>query len=102
MFFELLLLYIFYVFGVVSVTYYINLFVTQEQYTRTELKSIGPWFKLVASSLSSMHTIPMVLIALLGSSFVAILLQYITYHWIVNSAIIFLIIFFILPYLKKI
>ena len=81
--------------------YYANLFVTQDQYTKEELKNLLPYLKELWSKIGDKYPVPVFLSVLIISTFFGIVIPMFFRHWIANSSIFFVILFFILPFVKK-
>lgn len=98
---EFFLIYIVYLFLILAGYYYINLFISKEQYSKDELKNILPYFSQLWNKISSSYSILTLCIILLVLSIIGILIPMVSSHWIFNSSILFVVLFFVLPYLKK-
>jgi predicted ABC-type exoprotein transport system permease subunit len=81
--------------------YYFNLITQKEQYTRDELKNVIPFFKESWKKVSSDYPASLFLSILVISAFFGVVIPMIFRHWVTNSSIFFVILFFILPLVKK-
>ncbi len=98
---ELLLIYIVYLILVIVGTYYVTLFIKQENYSRDDFKKVSPWFSMVWSKLTIHSPLPIFFIVLIVSSLLGIMIPIVIKHWITSSTIIFAAIFLLLPLLKN-
>jgi len=91
---ELFLIFIFYSLGVLIFTYYFNNFLSQT--SDNSLISTNPLYILgnIFKKISSNYSVSMVVLLWFFSAFIAMLLLFIATNWIINSAIIPLIVFF--------
>ena len=85
----------------IIVNYYIHLFTTQDQYTRDELKNIFPYFNEISQTLQSKYSIFYLLLLSIVPSLIGIALPLLFNNWLINSSILFIIIFSTFPYLKS-
>jgi predicted ABC-type exoprotein transport system permease subunit len=81
--------------------YYFNLITLKEQYTRDELKNVLPFFKESWKKVSLSYPVSLFLSILVISTFFGVVIPMIFRHWVTNSSIFFVILFFILPFVKK-
>lgn len=99
--FVLILLYVVYVFFLVVVSYYVNLFTSKQEYTQEELKNVFPYFSHTWDVISSKYSTLSFFVILVLSSVLGILLPFISKNWFLNSSILFIVVFFTIPYLRN-
>lgn len=87
--------------AVVAGTYYVDLFISKDVYTREELKSVLPWLGKIWKTLTGNYPVPVMIGVLLGSSFIGIVIPRLFSHWIISSSLLLVIFFFVMPYIKK-
>ena len=97
---EFLAVYIVYLLLIILGNYYVHLFTSKEQYTREEIKNVTPYLLKCWNTVRH-YSLSMFLLLLLLSSFIGAMMPLIFQNWFFNSSIIFVPIFFFLPYLKK-
>jgi len=78
-------------------TYYFNLFTSKNEYTRQELSDILPQLGVMIKKITSNYSVVSLISILLLSAFIAIIILSIFSNWLINSAIIPLIIYFTGP-----
>jgi len=78
-------------------TYYFNLFVSKDEYTRQEISDVFPQVGNMLRKISSNYPVMTLSAVTILSAFSAILLLIIFKNWIINSAAIPLLVFFIGP-----
>ena len=78
-----------------------NLYLTQDQFTKEELKNVIPYLIKLRDSIANNYSMTILAVILIVSSLVGIALTMVTEHWFLNSAIIFAVMFFIFPLVKK-
>jgi hypothetical protein len=98
---EFFFLCILYLLVILISVYYFNLFIRKEHYTRDELKNVLPFFKDAWKNVSLKYPVPLFLSILIISVFFGVVIPMIFRHWVTNSSIFFVIIFFSLPLVKK-
>lgn len=98
---EIIIIEIVYLLAMVGILYYYNLIKSKENYTKEELKSIIPFFRFFLDKLKSSFTIPMFIFIFVITSFIGVLILFLIDSWVVNSALIPLVLFFVLPYIKS-
>ena len=97
---EIILVYILYLSLILLGNYYSNLFVSKDHYSKEEIKNIIPFFSQTWKKFTSIYN-PVTLIFVFGlSSFIGIIIPMIFHHWVINSSVLFVLLFFILPYIK--
>jgi hypothetical protein len=98
---EIILILLFYFLAMIGVLYYYNLIQSKESYTKDELKNVGPFFRFFLDRLNALFTIPMFILIFAIASFIGLLLLLVIDSWVINSALVPLILFFVLPYIKS-
>lgn len=98
---EILIIYLIFLLLVLVGNYYINIFLTQEQYSKEEMKNILPYLSQFWDKINKNYSLLTFFIILTISSFLGLIIPMLSSHWIANSSIFFMIIFFLLPYIKK-
>ena len=98
---EIVFIYIFYLLIIVLGSYYVNLYLTKDQFTKDELKDVLPYLTKLWNRIMTSYSISILLICLCAASLVGVLLPMLSQHWFLNSAIIFVIMFFTFPLAKK-
>lgn len=94
-------LYIVYIIVVMLGSYYVNLYLAKDQFTKDELRHILPYIQESWYKISRAYSLPMLAVILFISSIIGILLPMLSQHWFLNSAILFLVMFFTFPFAKK-
>lgn len=84
------------IYSVISfiLTYYFNLFISKNEYTRQEISDILPQLGNMLKKITSNYPVLRLTGIILVSAFIAIIILTIFSNWIINSAIIPLIIYF--------
>jgi hypothetical protein len=98
---ELILLFLAYLAAVIFGSYYVNLYITRDQFSKEDLKNVFPYISDLWSGITSNNSLAALLGILIASSFVGILITMITRNWFLNSSIIFVILFLTFPLAKK-
>jgi hypothetical protein len=98
---EIILIYIVYLMLLTLGSYYVNLYLTQDQFTKEELKNVIPYLIKLRDSIANNYSMTILAVILIVSSLVGIALTMVTEYWLLNSAIIFAVMFFIFPLVKK-
>lgn len=98
---EIILIYIVYLMLLTLGSYYVNLYLTQDQFTKEELKNVIPYLIKLRDSIANNYSMTILAVILIVSSLVGIALTMVTEYWFLNSAIIFAVMFFIFPLVKK-
>ena len=78
-------------------TYYVNLFLSKSEYTRQEFSDIIPQLGNMLKKISSNYSLFSLLGIILLSAYIAIIILYFFTNWVLNSAIIPALIFFLGP-----
>lgn len=100
MFFELVLAYIVYLLIILAGIYYVDLYLTKEQYTRDDLKNSFSYVTGVFQRVSNAYSLPMFFLILFVSSLLGLLIPMFTKNWLINSALLVVIVFFVIPFIK--
>jgi len=98
---ELILLFITYLAVLILGTYYINLYISQDHFTKEELKNIFPYLANLWSSVTNNNSIPLLLGIIVIFSFLGVLVTMLSDHWFLNSSIIFTIMYLTFPLARK-
>ncbi len=98
---EIVLVYLCYFFLILAGSYYFTLFTSKDVYTRDDFKLVFPFISKFISSINDNYPGATFWSVLLVSSFSGILIPMIITHWITNSSILFIILFFVLPVIKN-
>ncbi|MFC1670386.1 hypothetical protein ACFL20_08330 [Spirochaetota bacterium] len=94
-------IYIIYFLLILIASYYVNLFLTKDEYTKDELKNVIPYLKNYWDKIKGNYSLIIIIIILVISSLIGYLIPAVITHWITNSSIFFVIVFFVLPIIKK-
>ncbi len=98
---EILLIYILYLIIIIIGSYYVNLYLSKDQFSKDELKEVLPYLTKFWNRIVNTYSMSIVLICLGVVSLIGILLPMLSQHWFLNSAIIFIVMFFTFPLAKK-
>ncbi|MCU0846395.1 MAG: hypothetical protein MUD12_00745 [Spirochaetes bacterium] len=98
---EIILVFIFYLLLVIAGSYYVDLFLTKDEFTKEELKSILPYLLNYWNSIIKKYTMTTFFTILGVSSIIGILIPMIIYNWLGNSSMFFALVFFMLPMAKR-
>jgi hypothetical protein len=98
---EILLIYVFYLALIILGSYYVNLYLTKDQFTKDELKDILPYMTKFWNKIANTYSMSIMAICIGVASLIGILLPMLSQHWFLNSAIIFIVMFFTFPLAKK-
>ena len=98
---EIILIYVFYLMIIVLGSYYVNLYLSKDSFTKEELKEVIPHLKNMWNKIRNNYSISILLICTGISSLVGILLAMLSQNWFLNSAILFVAMFFAFPLAKK-
>ncbi len=98
---EIVLIYIVYLILIILGSYYVDLYLSQDQFTKEELKNVIPYLTKLMNNIANNYSVTILTVILIVSSLVGIALTMVTQHWLLNSAIIFGVLFFILPLAKR-
>ena len=82
-------------------SYYVNLYVSKDQFTKDELKNVMPYLTQLMGKIVNNYSTSILIATLLVSSIIGIALPLLSDHWFLNSSIIFLVMFFAFPVAKK-
>ena len=97
----IIILYIVYLIILILGSYYVNLYLSQDQFTKEELKNIVPYLTKLWNSIANNYSMAILAGSLIVSSIIGIALTMLTQHWFLNSAVIFAVMFFVFPLAKK-
>lgn len=95
------LIYFVYLFLLIFINYYLNLFTSKGEYTQDELKNVFPYFKDSWDTIRSKYALSSFFLFLIFSSIVGIVIPLLTINWFFNSSILFIVVFFTFPYIKS-
>jgi hypothetical protein len=97
----LVIVYAVYTALILIANYYINLFSEKEEYTREEIKNIFPHITFCIEKIGSRYSFSTMILCLAISSLIGMLFPLSSSHWFIQSAVLFTIIFFMFPIIKK-
>lgn len=97
----LLLVYFVYVLFLFVIHYYTDLISSKDQYTKEELSNILPAVVENWKVLSAMYTPSGMLIGLAASSIIGLLIPFISSNWFVNSSILVIVLYLVIPFIKE-
>jgi hypothetical protein len=100
-FIEIILIYIVYLFVLIVGSYYVDLYLSKDQFTKEELKDVLPYLSKLWRKIAHSYSVSLVAAILTVSSLFGILFPMVSQNWFLNSSIIFLIMYFSFPVLKK-
>lgn len=95
------LLFALYLAAVIAGSYYVNLYLTQDQFSKDDFREIMPYVKDSWAKISRNYSMPVLAVIFFVSSIIGIALTMLSQNWFLNSAILFLVMFFTFPYAKK-
>ena len=98
---EILLLYVAYFAVLILASYYINLCISKDQFTKEELKDVLPYINRFRVTITAKYTPFMLLVILAVSSIFGLIIPFLSDNWLLNSSIIFIVIYFTFPLAKK-
>jgi hypothetical protein len=98
---ELLIMYAVYLLLLILGSYYVNLYVSKDQFTKEELKEVLPYLSQLLSKIINNYSTSIFIATLSISSIIGIALPLLSDQWLLNSSIIFLVMFFTFPIAKK-
>jgi len=91
---EILLILLFYSVLSFIITYYFNLFISKNEYTRNDISNIIPQLGEMLNKISSNYPLFRLTVIVLLSAFIAIIILSFFTNWIINSALMPAIIFY--------
>ncbi len=97
---SLIILYVAAIFISLILFHYFQLFRSKEQYTKEELKNVIPSIPRYWDSLLQRYSISGFVFSLLAATIPGLLIPFISLGWFFQSAIIFILLFIILPYVR--
>ncbi len=98
---EIILIFIIYLSVLIGGFYYVDLIMTRDQFTRSDLKNITPYLKKLWDLIQDRYAITVFATIFAGSAIIGIAIPLLSYHWFLNSAILFAIIYIVLPVIKN-
>jgi hypothetical protein len=98
---QILTIYFVYFLMILFLSYYVNLFSTQETFTKEDLKQVFPYLKKFYILIVKKYSFFMFFLIIFIVSLIGIMIPSIITHWIGNSSLIFVAIFLIFPLIKK-
>jgi len=101
MFFEILFIYICYGALMIVATYYINLYLLKDQYSKEEIKNIGPFFLEMWNIFLNKYSGFQLIVIGLCLALIGAIVPQVSHGWIVNSALIFGAVYFIVPLIRQ-
>lgn len=101
MIFEILLVFLIYCFLVTIGSYYVNLYVTQDQFTKQDLKNIMPYLSQLGQRIIREYSPLSFALVVCIAAFVGIAVTMVTDHWFLNSCILYLILYFTVPLMRQ-
>ncbi len=81
-------------------SYYYDLFTAKEEFLKSELTEIKPFFEKLYDKILKGYRLPVFLLVLIFFSFLGGIIPVIFTNWFFNSSILFIAAFFIVPYLR--
>jgi hypothetical protein len=100
-FIEILLIYIVFLSILILGSYYVDLYLSKDQFTKEELKDVLPYLLKLWRKVSHSFSMLLLAVILAVSSLLGILFPMVSQNWFLNSSIIFLTMFFSFPVLKR-
>ncbi|HNR87872.1 MAG TPA: hypothetical protein PKM65_05990 [Spirochaetota bacterium] len=94
------IIYIVFLGFVVTMDFYINLFTNKDQFSKEELTGIFPHLTATLGLIQAKYSTPIFLLFFALATFFGVLLPLISTHWFLNSAILFVIVFFVFSFIK--
>ncbi len=98
---ELLLLYFAYLAVLILGSYYVDLYVSKDQFTKEEIKNIMPYIGRFRTTVMAKYAPHMLFIILIFSSILGLVFPFLSDNWFLNSSIIFIVIYFTFPLAKR-
>ncbi len=98
---EILLIYIVYLVIVILSSYYVNLYISKDQFTKDELKEILPYLSKFWTRITGNYSILILGIVIIVSSFLGIIIPMLSNNWFFNSSILFVIMYLTFPLAKR-
>lgn len=94
---QVIITFFIYTFICLIITYYFNLFITQNVYTRSELGNILPQVGNILLKIYSKYSLVYLFLFYIVSGFISIIILSLFENWLINSALLPLILFFSIP-----
>ncbi len=98
---EIILIYILYLMIIVLGSYYVNLYLSKDSFTKEELKEVIPYLTKLWNKIKNNYSMTILLVCIGVASLIGILLAMLSQNWFLNSAILFVVMFFTFPLAKK-
>jgi hypothetical protein len=98
---ELILIYFTYLIILLLGSYYVNLYLSKDHFTKEELKNVVPFLTQSLKKVMNSHSMSIMIILLFVSSLLGILVTMLSENWFLNSSIIFIVMFLTFPLAKK-
>jgi hypothetical protein len=98
---EIILIYLFYLVILILGSYYVNLYISQDQFTKDDLKNIFPYLTQFMNGIMNNYSMSILAIVMIVSSFLGLILPILFQNWFFNSSILFIVMFFSFPLIKK-
>lgn len=98
---EFVSLFVVYLMMVVLGSYYVNLYITQDKFSKEELKAVVPYFTRLWNRIASDYSMLIFGVTFGVSTLLGIALPMLSEHWLLNSAILFVAMFYTFPLVKK-
>lgn len=94
---EIIIIYIVYLAMLILGTYYVNLYLSKDSFTKDELKDVLPYLTKLWSTVMTKYSMSIMLICLGVASLFGVLLPLLSQNWFLNSGIIFIVMFLSFP-----
>ncbi len=98
---EIIFIFIIYFTVLITVSFYFHIVSTQEEIKRDDLKNILPYIKNLSSTIKDKNSILIMISAFITFSALGLFIPIVITHYIVNSVLLYSIIFFLLPIIKE-
>lgn len=98
---EIIFIYIVYLVMLILGTYYVNLYLSKDNFTKDELKDVLPYLTKLWATVTTKYSMSIMLICLGVASLVGALLPLLSQNWFLNSGIIFIVMFLSFPFAIK-
>jgi hypothetical protein len=94
---NILFILIVFVFVTVAISYYADLITKKEEYSRDDLKNILPFAAMLWEHYLQKYSLPVFIAIFISSSFASIVLTLVSASVLLNSSLLFIIVYFALP-----
>jgi len=98
---QFILLFAVYLVVVVLGSYYVNLYVTHDRFSKEELKAVIPYLAQLGNKITADYSIPAIALTFGVASLLGIAFPMLSEHWFLNSSILFVALFLAFPLVKK-